>query len=283
MTVPYIFIGISAALFSSLLTGTAFVMQKHAIDVNISLHESRKITLSKRWWFAVFINVVGELFNLVAYSFASPEVITPLGALSVVVAAILSHFWLKEQITTHGKIACLLCLLGSSLIVLHAPQTKTVYSINEFVSLAAQTKFVVYFVLLMSIVVVCLILTYKRPSITSIITVAAIAASLSVCMVTAVSQGIIAFLSDQADFSFVLFIFTGITIGTLITSLYYFNYALAKYNASQIIPIYYVLFTFYTLLTSSLLWGFETDLITAATIVISFLILTCGVFLLQKE
>ena len=294
-TIPVVFYGILSALFANLLTGTAFVLQKKAIDrhkfeelISSDTDEGnkpKKLLKSKLWWTGMILNVIGEIFNLAGYSLSSPAVITPLGALSVVVSAVLSHVWLKEQLSVHGKIACMLCLVGSTLVVLHAPVTKKIYSVQQFLGLAGGTIFIVYFCLILVLITVCLYLIYytKKPGILSIVTVASISASFSVCLIQAVTQGIYAFLTTDAKFSFVLFIFTGFTIGTLLISLYYFNYALSLFNASQVTPTYYVFFTFYTLLTSSLLWGFDTDAITATTLVLSFLVLACGVFILQKE
>jgi drug/metabolite transporter (DMT)-like permease len=47
----------------------------------------------------MMLMVVGEVCNFVAYSFAPAILVTPLGALSVVVCAILSTFFLKETLT----------------------------------------------------------------------------------------------------------------------------------------------------------------------------------------
>jgi hypothetical protein len=36
---------------------------------------------------------------------------TPMGALSVVICAILSHFFLNESLTTFGALGCALCIV----------------------------------------------------------------------------------------------------------------------------------------------------------------------------
>eukprot|EP00834_Sanchytrium_tribonematis_P006445 NODE_474_length_7000_cov_1.160122.p3 type:complete len:286 gc:universal NODE_474_length_7000_cov_1.160122:539-1396(+) len=275
--------GIGAAVFSSLLTGSAFVMQKNAIDLHYATKPKSKLIHSKYWWFAMMLNVLGESFNLIAYTFAPPTIITPLGVLSVVTSAILSDIWLKDSLSQHGKIACLLCVLGSITVVLHAPEARQIYSIEQFLDLALQTRFIIYFWILVLITAVCFYLNSKGPRVIPLITIASISASFSVCLVQAVAQGIFSFLSKKNDFNFLLLLFTGITICTLIISLYFFNVALSHHSASRVTPIYYVLFTFYTLLTSSLLWGFETNIVSAATIVLSFMMLACGVFILQKD
>lgn len=43
--------------------------------------------------------VIGEVLNFVAYAFTEAILVTPMGALSVVISAILSHFFLGESLT----------------------------------------------------------------------------------------------------------------------------------------------------------------------------------------
>jgi len=47
---------------------------------------------------------LGEVFNFAAYAFAPASVVTPLGALSVIVAAILSSKYLNEQLNLLAKV-----------------------------------------------------------------------------------------------------------------------------------------------------------------------------------
>jgi len=46
----------------------------------------------------------GEVFNFAAYAFAPASVVTPLGAISVIVAAILSSKYLNEQLNLLAKV-----------------------------------------------------------------------------------------------------------------------------------------------------------------------------------
>jgi uncharacterized membrane protein len=50
---------------------------------------------------------VGEAANFAAYAFAPASLVTPLGALSVLVAAILSSRFLNENVTLLGKVGSL--------------------------------------------------------------------------------------------------------------------------------------------------------------------------------
>lgn len=48
---------------------------------------------------------VGEVANFGAYAFAPASLVTPLGALSVLVSAILSSKFLKENLNILGKVS----------------------------------------------------------------------------------------------------------------------------------------------------------------------------------
>lgn len=57
---------------------------------------------------------------------------TPMGALSVVISAILSHFILKEKLSLFGWIGSIQCILGASILALNAPEEQSVTNIADF-------------------------------------------------------------------------------------------------------------------------------------------------------
>lgn len=46
------------------------------------------------------------------------------------ISAVLSSYFLSERLNIHGKIGCLLCIFGSTVMVLHAPQEEEVASLT---------------------------------------------------------------------------------------------------------------------------------------------------------
>lgn len=50
--------------------------------------------------------------------------------------AVLGSYFLDERLGTLGKLGCAMCLLGSVVIVLHAPPDKPVDTIDEILSYA---------------------------------------------------------------------------------------------------------------------------------------------------
>lgn len=53
-------------------------------------------------------------------------------------SAILAHFMLKEKLQKMGMLGCLLCIVGSTIIVLHAPEERSITSVEEIWELATQ-------------------------------------------------------------------------------------------------------------------------------------------------
>lgn len=53
-------------------------------------------------------------------------------------SAVLAHFLLKERLRQMGLLGCISCIVGSVVIVVHAPQEHTPSSVQEVWSLAIQ-------------------------------------------------------------------------------------------------------------------------------------------------
>jgi drug/metabolite transporter (DMT)-like permease len=84
----------------------------------------------------ISIVIIGEVANFAAYAFAPAILVTPLGALSVLIGAVLGSYFLKEALGTLGKLGCAICLIGSVIIVLHAPPDKEIKTIDEILHYA---------------------------------------------------------------------------------------------------------------------------------------------------
>jgi hypothetical protein len=51
---------------------------------------------------------------------------------------VLAHFILKEKLHALGVLGCVLCITGSMVIVIHAPQEQEITSVKEIWKLATQ-------------------------------------------------------------------------------------------------------------------------------------------------
>ncbi|XLR32111.1 hypothetical protein HN51_052076 [Arachis hypogaea] len=91
------------------------------------------------WWLYLFTRatlvgwlvsmIVGKVANFMAYIYAPAILVTPLGAISIIVSSVLAHFLLNEWLQMMGVLGCLSCIVGSIVIVIHAPQEQTLTSV----------------------------------------------------------------------------------------------------------------------------------------------------------
>lgn len=81
---------------------------------------------------------IGEVCNFAAYAFAPAILVTPLGALSVLIGAVLGSYFLKEELGTLGKLGSAICLIGAVVIVLHAPPDEDIETIDQILHYAIQ-------------------------------------------------------------------------------------------------------------------------------------------------
>ncbi|CAF0729014.1 unnamed protein product [Adineta steineri] len=85
------FIGISLVLLSSLFIGSSFVLKKKGL---LQLSGGFGYLYEIQWW--------------IAYGFAPALLVTPLGALSVLVRALMAVRFLDEKLNILSRIGCLL-------------------------------------------------------------------------------------------------------------------------------------------------------------------------------
>lgn len=53
-------------------------------------------------------------------------------------SAVLAHFTLNEKLQRMGVLGCVLCIIGSTIIILHAPEEETPSSVTQIWQLATQ-------------------------------------------------------------------------------------------------------------------------------------------------
>ncbi|GKZ74369.1 hypothetical protein AnigIFM60653_008061 [Aspergillus niger] len=230
---------------------------------------------------------VGEIANFAAYAFAPAILVTPLGALSVLIGAVLGSYFLKERLGTLGKLGCAMCLLGSVVIVLHAPPDKPVERIDEILGYALQPGFLIYClaVAIFSTVMIYRVApVYGRKNPLIYISICSTVGSVSVMSIKAFGIAVKLTLGGNNQFTqastYVFMIVTGFCI---LTQMNYINKALNQFSTSIVNPLYYVTFTTATLCASFILFkGFNTtDAVNTISLLCGFLIIFSGVYLLN--
>lgn len=142
-------IGLSLAIASGCFIGVSFVLKKVGLlkaneKYNEVAGEGYGYLKNFYWWSGMTLMILGEVCNFVAYAFTDALLVTPLGALSVVITTVLSAIFLKERLSIVGKVGCFLCIVGSVVIALHAPETSSVSDINDMQHFVLAPGFLTY-------------------------------------------------------------------------------------------------------------------------------------------
>ncbi|KAF2402408.1 DUF803-domain-containing protein [Trichodelitschia bisporula] len=287
----YKVIGLILAIGSGLFIGVSFVLKKAGLlkanaKYNEEAGEGYGYLKNWWWWGGMTLMIIGEICNFAAYLFADAILVTPLGALSVVITAILSSIFLKERLSFVGKIGCFNCIVGAVVIAANAPQQSAVNTIQDMQHLVIAPGFLSYAGVT---IVGCAFIAlwagprYGKKSMLVYLTVCSLIGGLSVVGI----QGLGAAITAQARgvpqfnqwFTYVLLVFI---VATLLTEIIYLNKALNLYNAALVTPTYYVFFTSATIVSSAVLFrGFKGSPMQIITVVLGFLQICSGVVLLQ--
>lgn len=193
------------------------------------------------------------------WDLAPASLVTPLGALSVIVAALLSSRFLNERLNLLGKLGCFLCIIGSTIIVIHSPKETEITDLEILIEKATDSAFVIYVLAIIGISTFTAF--YLGPKaghknvIIYIILCSAIG-SLTVMSCKALGLAIRDQISGRRnDFGMglpyalmmVSFVFIAIQMN-------YLNKALDIFSTSIVTPIYYVVFTSLVITASAILF-----------------------------
>ncbi|URE06343.1 hypothetical protein MUK42_18942 [Musa troglodytarum] len=285
--------GLVLALSSSFFIGASFIIKKKGLKKAGASGVRAgaggySYLYEPLWWAGMIAMVVGEVANFAAYAFAPAILVTPLGALSIIISAVLAHIILRERLHIFGIVGCILCVVGSTTIVLHAPQEREIESVTEVWDLATEPAFLLYAttVLVAAFMLIFhFVPQYGQTHIMVYIGVCSLVGSLSVMSVKALGIALKLTFSGMNQLIYSqTWVFMIIVIACIITQMNYLNKALDTFNTAVVSPIYYVMFTSLTILASVIMfkdWD-RQDPTQIVTEMGGFVTILSGTFLLHK-
>ncbi|MBA0739144.1 hypothetical protein Gogos_012440, partial [Gossypium gossypioides] len=221
--------GVILAVASSAFIGSSFILKKKG--------------LKRGGASGIRAVIMGEIANFVAYIYAPAVLVTPLGALSII---------------KMGIVGCVSCIVGSVVIVIHAPQEHTPSSVQDIWTLATQPAFLVYVAATLS-AVLALVLHfephYGQTNILVYLGICSLMGSLTVVSIKAIGIAIKLTLDGMSQIAYPqTWFFLTVAVICVITQLIYLNKALDTFNATLVSPVYYVMFTTLTIIASVIMF-----------------------------
>ncbi|XP_036317817.1 magnesium transporter NIPA2-like, partial [Rhagoletis pomonella] len=202
---------------------------------------------------------LGEGANFAAYAFAPASLVTPLGALSVIISAVMASNYLNEKLNLLGKIGCVLCILGSTIIVIHSPKEKEVENLEILFEKLQDPGFIFYVLCILgSTVYVALFIAarYGHSNVAVYIYLCSGIGSLTMMSCKALGLAIRDTINGTGnDFAIWMpWFLICVTVTFIAIQMNYLNKALDVFNTGIVTPVYYVMFTSLVITASAILF-----------------------------
>ena len=254
------------ALSSSAFIGASFVVTRMALQRS----SARGVTAPRDggygymreplWWCGTTAMFVGEVANFSAYAFAPAILVTPLGALSIIVSALLADCMLGERLHACGLVGCASCVVGSVVLVSFAPEEQPLHSVDEIWALATQPLFVAYTLGVGAAVGALVGFCARRWGESNVLVYIAICSLMAgMLAVSVIVQG--ARHRAQADVQgdnqlgkSPTYVFVGAVAVCVATQMNYLNKALDTFNTALVSSVYYVFFTVSVITASTIMY-----------------------------
>ncbi|KAF9320660.1 hypothetical protein BG000_003127 [Podila horticola] len=289
------YVGLMLAVSSSLMIGISFVITKKGLIDSTSRHAGQGSASDQYlflknpiWLLGMLTMAAGEIANFAAYSFAPAILVTPLGALSVIIGAVLASFFLHEKLGTVGKVGCALCLIGSVVIVLHSPEEKNIESVDEILSYAMAPAFLMYSLFVLgfsSFMIYRVVPKYGNKTPVVNISICSLVGSITVMASKGFGIALKLTFAGSNQLTHASTYFFAIMVGVcIVVQMNYFNKALDMFSTNVVMPIYYVMFTTATITASVILFqGFNTtSTVNVVSLFCGFGTIFSGVLLLNN-
>lgn len=258
------YIGVGLAISSCFFIGSSFIIKKKAL-IRLSRHGEVRAAAGgfgylKEWiWWAGLLTMgLGEAANFAAYAFAPASLVTPLGALSVIISAVMASRFLNEKLNLLGKLGCFLCIIGSTIIVLHSPKEKEIEDLQILFQKLQDPGFILYVIIIIgsAIFVACFVAPrHGHSNVVIYIFLCSGIGSLTVMSCKALGLAIRETIAGKNDFvTWMPWFLIIVTISFIAIQMNYLNKALDIFNTGIVTPIYYVMFTTFVITASAILF-----------------------------
>ncbi|XP_068151443.1 magnesium transporter NIPA2 [Drosophila tropicalis] len=288
------YIGVSLAIFSCFFIGSSFIIKKKAL-LRLSRHGEVRAAAGGFgylrewiWWAGLLTMGLGEAANFAAYAFAPASLVTPLGALSVIISAVMASRFLNEKLNLLGKLGCFLCILGSTIIVIHSPKEKEIEDLQVLFNMLQDPVFILYVICIFgsSAFVACFVAPrHGHANVVVYIFLCSGIGSLTVMSCKALGLAIRQTLANGGNvfLTWMPWFLIIVTITFIAIQMNYLNKALDIFNTSIVTPVYYVMFTTLVITASAILFKEFTNMRFDDILgdICGFLIVITAVFMLN--
>lgn len=257
-------LGVILAIGGNLISSVSYQVQKTA--TTRAARQGVPYTKLVLWWSGLLLMGIGEAGNFVAFAWAPATVVSPLGVVSVLANAVLAYIYFHERMTWREILGVVVVLAGATLVVVFAPPDSTDVQYLSIPTLVknyfGQAPFLIYFSLLCIALAAVLVIAFRFPKIANknpltYIAICALLGAYTVMTSKAIASLVRGTATGHSNcFSTALFYAIVLICGGSVTiQIIFLNKALFMFRSSQVVPLYYCMFTVSSILAGALLFN----------------------------
>ncbi|KAF4303314.1 putative duf803 domain membrane protein [Botryosphaeria dothidea] len=210
---------------------------------------------SPYWWIGIVLMIIGEAGNFLAYGFAPASIVSPLGVVALISNCIIAPIMLKEPFRKRDFLGVLISIGGAVTVVLSANDNNPKLGPHEIWELIKTWEFETYFGITFLVIVGLMWASrrYGKKSIFIDLGLVGLFGGYTALSTKGVASMLSYTLFHALTFP-VTYLLVAILVFTAVMQIKYLNRALQRFDATQVIPTQFVLFTLSVILGSAILY-----------------------------
>jgi drug/metabolite transporter (DMT)-like permease len=225
------------------------------VGTDEAAYKQKSYLKSPYWWLGIVLMTIGEAGNFLAYGFAPASIVSPLGVVALISNCIIAPFMLKERFRWRDVAGVVVAVGGAVTVVLSASDNNPKLGPDEIWELIKRWEFETYLGITVGVIIVLMIASNKYGERNILIDLGLV--GLFGGFTALSTKGVASLLSYTLwrVITFpVFYLLVAILIGTAVMQIKYINRALQRFDATQVIPVQFVMFTLSVILGSAILY-----------------------------
>ncbi|KAJ4987418.1 DUF803 domain membrane protein [Stagonosporopsis vannaccii] len=224
-------------------------------DADEGAFKQKSYLRSPYWWLGIVLMTIGEAGNFLAYGFAPASIVSPLGVVALISNCIIAPFMLKERFRWRDAAGVVVAVGGAVTVVLSASDNNPKLGPHEIWELIKRWEFETYLGITVGVIVVLMGASnrYGEKNILIDLGLVGLFGGFTALSTKGVASLLSYTLWRVITFP-VFYLLVAILIGTAVMQIKYINRALQRFDATQVIPVQFVMFTLSVILGSAILY-----------------------------
>lgn len=224
-------------------------------DTDEGSFKQKSYLKSPYWWFGIVLMTIGEAGNFLAYGFAPASIVSPLGVVALISNCIIAPFMLKERFRWRDAAGVVVAVGGAVTVVLSANDNNPKLGPHEIWALIKRWEFLTYLGITIGVIVVLMGASnkYGEKNILIDLSLVGLFGGFTALSTKGVASLLSYTLWRVITFP-VFYLLVAILVGTAVMQIKYINRALQRFDATQVIPVQFVMFTLSVILGSAILY-----------------------------